>query len=706
MADVAAMDLVIGAQVTGATTGLQAVQKELIETATAAAGLDSTLDLASSSMTNIGGIAIKTAKSFDEVSSEVFAAGDAFNAKWNPVIKQAADEAAKATVQVRTLADAVARFGGGVKTFTSAAGPKLGDSLKQIAPGSNTASQALINLGRVVQDAPYGFMGIANNLNPLLESFQRASKDAGGFGGALKSMGKDLMGAGGIGLALSVATSLIVVFGDSISFTSKEAAAAAKRQKEYNEAMAASIAPAQTQITVLNDLLSIARDSTQSMETQKNAINEITRLHPELAKAIKDTGINSETTKAQIDKLTESLILQAKAAAINNLLTKAYEEQAKAQNSQILDNISGWGIFGQVMKSTGNAGAIAGNVVGKAMENQSTAVTDATKNISIYEEQLKTLQQQLAQGGLFKTGGKTADTKHVKDASDVLKELTESLTGLNRVQQELGGDLRLDMIKAIDSAMEALVKMGVAASDPRIKALQETLKKIKQTIIEPGQIADLFPKVDIKIKPLPHKDIVEQLTGGVIPELPFAPTLSKEELDKLANEVKASDMMKSISEGLQSAVADGLSSFGEGLGKLLSGDKNPFAGLVDSLGQAMEAIGKTMIKYGVALLVMQKVLKAGIFANPFVAIAAGVALTALAGVLKSSMPHMAEGGIVTGPTRALIGERGPEVVLPLDRLREFMQPSTSQVVVLETRVRGQDLWLSQSRTNERRNRTY
>jgi SLT domain-containing protein len=30
---------------------------------------------------------------------------------------------------------------------------------------------------------------------------------------------------------------------------------------------------------------------------------------------------------------------------------------------------------------------------------------------------------------------------------------------------------------------------------------------------------------------------------------------------------------------------------------------------------------------------------------------------------------MAAGGIVTGPTLALIGERGPEAVIPLDRMR-------------------------------------
>jgi len=74
--------------------------------------------------------------------------------------------------------------------------------------------------------------------------------------------------------------------------------------------------------------------------------------------------------------------------------------------------------------------------------------------------------------------------------------------------------------------------------------------------------------------------------------------------------------------------------------------------------------------------------------------------------LKGIIPHMATGGIVTGPTMALMGEKGPEVVLPLDRLREFMTGGSSQVVVLETRVRGDDLYLINSRTAARRGRAY
>jgi len=36
-----------------------------------------------------------------------------------------------------------------------------------------------------------------------------------------------------------------------------------------------------------------------------------------------------------------------------------------------------------------------------------------------------------------------------------------------------------------------------------------------------------------------------------------------------------------------------------------------------------------------------------------------------------NIPGLADGGIVTGPTLAMIGEAGPEAVVPLDRMRGF-----------------------------------
>ena len=94
------------------------------------------------------------------------------------------------------------------------------------------ATNALSNLSRVAQDAPYGFIGIANNLNPLLESFQRLRDKSTSSGEALKAMVAGLTGPAGIGLALGVVSSLAVTYSKQISEFFKGPEAELKKFRE------------------------------------------------------------------------------------------------------------------------------------------------------------------------------------------------------------------------------------------------------------------------------------------------------------------------------------------------------------------------------------------------------------------------------------------------------------------------------------------
>ena len=69
----------------------------------------------------------------------------------------------------------------------------------------------------------------------------------------------------------------------------------------------------------------------------------------------------------------------------------------------------------------------------------------------------------------------------------------------------------------------------------------------------------------------------------------------------------------------------------------------------------------------------------------------------------SNIPMMAEGGVVTGPTLAMIGEAGTEAVIPLDRLGEF-SGGGSQNVVVTGRISGADILLSNERASRNRTR--
>ena len=96
---------------------------------------------------------------------------------------------------------------------------------------SGNTSQAvttLTNFNRVVQDAPFGILGIANNIDPLLESFLRLRTSSGTTGAALKALGSSFLGPTGILFAVSAATSAFLAFGS----TSKGALDGAKDAAE------------------------------------------------------------------------------------------------------------------------------------------------------------------------------------------------------------------------------------------------------------------------------------------------------------------------------------------------------------------------------------------------------------------------------------------------------------------------------------------
>ena len=81
---------------------------------------------------------------------------------------------------------------------------------------SSNATNTMMEFSRVVQDAPYGIRGVANNIQQLVGNFGYLSKASGGASNAFKAMASSLMGPAGILLAVSLVTSLLVQYGDAL----------------------------------------------------------------------------------------------------------------------------------------------------------------------------------------------------------------------------------------------------------------------------------------------------------------------------------------------------------------------------------------------------------------------------------------------------------------------------------------------------------
>lgn len=101
---------------------------------------------------------------------------------------------------------------------------------------SARANQSLINLGRIVQDLPFGFLGISNNIDPALTSLRSLKDESGGAGGAFKALLGSLKGPGGIIFALgSLLPTAVLIAQRGFNFYSKQTSEAADSTKELSD---------------------------------------------------------------------------------------------------------------------------------------------------------------------------------------------------------------------------------------------------------------------------------------------------------------------------------------------------------------------------------------------------------------------------------------------------------------------------------------
>lgn len=167
------------------------------------------------------------------------------------------------------------------------------------------------------------------------------------------------------------------------------------------------------------------------------------------------------------------------------------------------------------------------------------------------------------------------------------------------------------------------------------------------------------------------------------------------------------EINEQISKDIQSISAQFGASIGETLGSAITNGlqgKNIFGGFVKILGDGIKGIGEYLIKISPLIEAIQIALKS---LNPALMLPAGIALVAIGAAIDSTASKgfsaFADGGIVTGPTMGLVGEAGPEVIFPLEKLNKFVkgiQGGGGQKVVVTGQLQGQSLLLLQQRATK------
>jgi hypothetical protein len=156
-------------------------------------------------------------------------------------------------------------------------------SQQNLKNASGSATSAALELGRVIQDAPYGIRGMANNITQLASQLAFATKDAGSFKGAIKEMIGALNGPLGVVLAISAVVSIL----DFLYGANKKAT---ESVNEFNN----SIADSYTKINRMEVLKGVMDDNTQSVDNQKQAFKELKEMGYDPAKKSLDEFIESQ----------------------------------------------------------------------------------------------------------------------------------------------------------------------------------------------------------------------------------------------------------------------------------------------------------------------------------------------------------------------------------------------------------------------------
>lgn len=307
----------------------------------------------------------------------------------------------------------------------------------------------------------------------------------------------------------------------------------------------------------------------------------------------------------------------------------------------------------------------------------------------------------------IKEGNKIGTSESVQYAQQLADLYRKELLKIQNPNLRAHITLGTAEIKPEDTdKMESGIEKAFGAKNLKLKVPVDLAESIRNEGFSKGNTETLIRKAS------------EDALNG-LPPIRWSPEIQIQ-IDQATLKDEFKDQLnKSIRQTIQDTATSGLENIGKSIGAAFAKGANPIlaAGqaIVGVIGDLIEQMGQSLIKYGAEVLLLKEILSISPFdLSPGVAIAAGIGMVAIGELLKKSFKAtpFAEGGIVTGPTLSLIGEvpGSPEAVLPLNRIGDFLNglPGNGGEAsggTLTTHVRGQDLLIVMQRAQKNRDNT-
>jgi hypothetical protein len=475
---------------------------------------------------------------------------------------------------------------------------KTAISTNKLTKATGNGSNTLMQFSRIAQDAPFGIMGIGNNITATAESFGYLSKSSGGAGNALKAVASSLLGTGGILLAVSLVTSALtymsqngITVGDIFDKLSGKFDAVGNSMKKAFEEGAKS---AFEERAGLLGLISVAQSDVVSRKARAKAVKDLQDKYPAyFGNLTKEEIMYGNLTKS-VNEITKALISKAVA---EKLATDAVQPtidlykanaQLVAQKGEQLKMEQALAAENKKNKDAGFAGASNASVnLKNSIANNNLAITETRSNIV--------------------------------DLTKVVDSYQKNINKFNQASSQLL--IEPDPIKTISrpklEAIEIKTKITTTAV---IEDKQKEGRKVLKTIQDTLNIAESeFHPKDIKF---------------YIPLKPEIPATFITDAQKKLFELE--DNLTSI---IENSLANTLGGIGSAIGEALATGGNVLqaagGALLAGLSSFLSDMGTELIKYG-TLAVIKGQLDISIGAGGPVAIAAGIAAIGVGIALKAA----------------------------------------------------------------------
>jgi hypothetical protein len=502
-------------------------------------------------------------------------------------------------------------------------------------------------LTRVIQDLPFGFIAISNNLEQLLPA-------AGGLGLAFSAivaaisfaqLGLSNWTRGLKGSQASIDDNTI-----SLGLLGKELENIKDDIDDFNNALdyANKIGKIRVDINIGKGL------KADLLDLRGQSIGNLT-----LTDQLEKEGRKAESIASEIRKnLIEDLTLPE-----NDRFFKAFDKGALDALDDVPDKIKKQ--YDKLKKAEKTQKDVSEQIV-KARENQNVIYAQIKqKKIDIQED-----------------SNKKADEASKKALADQKKRQREAEENLKKYLEERSRIIAEASKDFAEIKIFTLPDVG----DPKDNTV--LFQRLQKNLVE--QARKLLP-VNIKLPAQVEFDAtIHGLDATKTIPLKIQPSIQMD-IDAAERAQKEMEqLIASFNNSLQGTVTGAVGNIAESIGAAIAGDsfENVFKTIIGSAGDFLQQLGKLLIQIAIKIELFKKALFTWAVAHPALAIAAGVGLIAAGAFIKSTVlpkpKGFAEGGLVSGPVLGLVGEgpgtnrSNPEVIAPLNKLKDMIGSTSTE----------------------------